>query len=80
MFLSFSSLPFRFHLSLACVADALNLLYIDGLYKGLRRVRGPAANTKGLDECVGRLQRRLSFPFSPETPDTQAKNMAEVTA
>ena len=28
--------------SLACVADALNLLY-----------------TKGLDECVGRLQRRL---------------------
>ena len=27
---------------LACVADALNLLY-----------------TKGLDECVGRLQRRL---------------------
>ena len=27
---------------LACVADALNLLYI-GLYKGFRRVRGPAA-------------------------------------
>ena len=31
--------------ALACVADALNLLYID--------------YTKGLDECVGRLQRRL---------------------
>ena len=28
-------------LSLACVADALNLLYI--AYKGFRRVRGPAA-------------------------------------
>ena len=28
---------------IACVADALNLLYIDGLYKGFRRVRGPAA-------------------------------------
>ena len=27
---------------IACVADALNLLYI-GLYKGFRRVRGPAA-------------------------------------
>ena len=31
---------------LACVADALNLLYIEDC-------------TKGLDECVGRLQRRL---------------------
>ena len=29
--------------TLACVADALNLLFI----------------AKGLDECVGRLQRRL---------------------
>ena len=28
--------------TIACVADALNLLYV-----------------KGLDECVGRLQRRL---------------------
>ena len=32
---------------LACVADALNLLYI--AYKGFRRVRGPAA-TKAI--CV----------------------------
>ena len=32
--------------AVACVADALNLLHI-------------ADYTKGLDECVGRLQRRL---------------------
>ena len=36
--------------SIACVADALNLLYIDS----------QTDYTKGLDECVGRLQRRLS--------------------
>ena len=35
----------RHQLILACVADALNLLYINGL-----------------DECVGRLQRRLTNP------------------
>ena len=29
------------NVSIACVADALNLLY--GLYKWFRRVRGPAA-------------------------------------
>ena len=33
----------------ACVADPLNLLY--ELY------------TNGLEECVGRLQRRLPLPF-----------------
>ena len=37
---------------LACVADALNLLYID--------------YTKGLDDCVGRLQRRLVHFYSKE--------------
>ena len=30
-------------LLIACVADTLNLLYRDGLYKWFRRVRGPAA-------------------------------------
>ena len=35
------------HVKVACVADALNLLYIASDY------------TNGLDECVGRLQRRL---------------------
>ena len=45
--LPFCSLSHVPRASLACVADALNLLYTD--------------YTKGLDECVGRLKRRLRF-------------------
>ena len=46
--------PSAISLMVACVADAVNLLYI-------------ADYTNGLDECVSRLQRRLSdgsLPFS----------------
>ena len=39
---------------IACVADALNLLYRTSDY------------TNGLDECVGRLQRRLYRLMLPE--------------
>ena len=45
---------------LACVADALNLLY--RLYRLIIQM--------GLDECVGRLQRRITDPY-----DCQVSNI-----
>ena len=51
-------------ISLACVADALNLMYI---------ASSQTEYTNGFDECVGRLQRRLYFSrFLSNCPRTQS--------